>query len=87
MGTWSSWLESHTAGGSAFLSKVLGLSLGIFLCDTGGSHRRGMGLGHGAQEKGRDKQSFVSKIPSICHMRGSLRSPSVCGGTMTRAQP
>ena len=46
-----------------------------------------MGLGHGAQEKGRDKQSFVSKVPSICHMRGSLRVPSVCGGAVTRAQP
>lgn len=44
MGTWSSWLESRTAGVSAFLSKVLGLSLGVFLCDMGGGWVWGMGL-------------------------------------------
>ena len=44
MGTWSSCLESHTAGGSAFLSRVLGVSLGVFLCDTDGGWVWGMGL-------------------------------------------
>ena len=44
---------------------------------------RGAGLGHEAQEKGRDNQSSASVVSLSCHMHVSLRPPSVCGGTMT----
>ena len=43
---------------------------------------RGAGLGHEAQEKGRDNQSSASVVSFSCHRHVSLRPPSVCGGTM-----